>query len=66
MPAYLHRRGDVKWFCGGLFTVWGRASLCALALIAAGFCERAVRVRGRGAPAQQSREVKDRAGLSMG
>ena len=39
--AYLHRRGDRKWFRGGPFTVLGRASLCSLALIAAGSCERA-------------------------
>ena len=39
--AYLHRRGDRKWFRDGPFTVLGRASLCSLALIAAGSCERA-------------------------
>ena len=39
--AYLHRRGDGKWFLVVPFTVWGRASLCFLALIAAGPCERA-------------------------
>jgi hypothetical protein len=41
LSAYLHRRGDRKWVprwarCGS-----GRASLCSLALIAAGSCERA-------------------------
>ena len=30
---------DRKWFRGGHVTVSGRASLCSLALIAAGFCE---------------------------
>jgi len=38
--AYLHRRGDRKWVRDGQFTVCGRASLCSLALIAAGSCER--------------------------
>jgi hypothetical protein len=38
--AYLHRRGDVKWFRDGPFTVFGRASVCSLALIAAGSGER--------------------------
>ena len=32
---------DRKWFLDGLFTVQGRASLCPVALIAAGSCERA-------------------------
>ncbi len=41
LSAYLHRRGDGKWFLVVPFTVWGRASLCSLALIAAGPCERA-------------------------
>ncbi len=62
--AYLHRRGDRKWFRDGRFTVLGRASLCSLALIAARFLRAVGRVRGREAPAQQSREVKDQAGLS--
>src|SRR5271165_5059728 len=41
LSAYLHRRGDRKWLRDGPFTVLGRASLCSLALIAAGSCERA-------------------------
>ena len=39
--AYLHRRGDRKWFRGGPVYGSGRASVCPLALIAAGSCERA-------------------------
>ena len=39
--AYLHRRGDASGSAVAAFTVCGRASLCPLALIAAGFCERA-------------------------
>ena len=62
--AYLHRRGDRKWFRGGpvygfgaCFTVLPCPDCCR-------FLRAGGRVRGREAPAQQSREVKDRAGLS--
>jgi len=41
LSAYLHRRGDRKWFRGGPVYGSGRASVCSLALIAAGSCERA-------------------------
>jgi hypothetical protein len=41
LSAYLHRRGDGKWFLVGPVYGLGRASLCSLALIAAGRCERA-------------------------
>src|SRR5690349_11318039 len=39
MSAYLHRHVTASGFHGGRVTVLGRASLCSLALIAAGFCE---------------------------
>ena len=55
LSAYLHRRGDRKWFRDGPFTVLGRASLCSLALIAARFLRPGGRVRGREAPAQRRR-----------
>jgi hypothetical protein len=41
---------DRKWFRDGRVTVLGRASLCSLALIAAGFCEPPAGSGGRGAP----------------
>ena len=41
LSAYLHRRGDASGSAVAAFTVCGRASLCPLALIAAGPCERA-------------------------
>jgi len=41
LSAYLHRRGDASGSAVTAFTVCGRASLCSLALIAAGSCERA-------------------------
>ena len=41
LSAYLHRRGTASGSAMGPFTVLGRASLCSLALIAAGSCERA-------------------------
>ena len=45
LPAYRVRLPasprDRKWFLDGPFTVQGRASLCPVALIAAGSCERA-------------------------
>src|SRR5450755_3826238 len=53
--AYLHRRGVCKWLRDGPFTVLGRASLCSLALIAAGLLRAAGWVRGREAPAQRRR-----------
>jgi hypothetical protein len=46
---------DCKWFHGGSVYGLGRASLCSLALIAAGFLRAAGRVRGREAPAQRRR-----------
>ena len=41
LSAYLHRRSDASGSAVAAFTVCGRASLCSLALIAAGSCERA-------------------------
>ncbi len=38
---YLHRHVTASGFRDRSFSVWGRASLCSLALIAAGSCERA-------------------------
>ena len=55
LSAYLHRHVTASGFRDGPFSVSGRASLCSLALIAAGSCERAARVRGREAPAQRRR-----------
>jgi hypothetical protein len=48
--AYLHRSGDASGSVVAAFTVCGRASLCPVALIAAGSCERAGRVRGAKRP----------------
>ena len=56
--VYLHRRGDANGSAVGPFTVSGRASLCSLALIAAGSCERAAGSGGAERPREQSREVK--------
>ena len=58
--AYLHRHVTASGSAVSPVTVLGRASLCSLALIAAGFCEPpAHRVKGRGAPAQSHRTERD-------
>ena len=41
LSAYLHRHVTASGFGDGPFSVLGRASVCSLALIAAGSCERA-------------------------
>ena len=41
LSAYLHRHVTASAFGDGPFSVLGRASVCSLALIAAGSCERA-------------------------
>ena len=48
--AYLHRRGDASGSVVAAFTVCGRTSLCSLALIAAGVCERAAGSGGAKCP----------------
>jgi hypothetical protein len=48
--AYLHRRGDASGSAVAAFRVCGRASLCPLALIAAGSCERAAGSGGEKRP----------------
>ena len=53
LSAYLHCHGDCKWFGGGPVYGLGRASLCSLALIAAGSCERIMAGGGNGADGGQ-------------
>ncbi len=53
--AYLHRHVTASGVPRWAVTVLGRASLCSLALIAAGFLRAAGWVRGREAPAQRRR-----------
>jgi|GEM_PF-4221462 len=61
LSAYLHRRGDRKWLRDGPFTVLGRASLCSLALIAAGSCERAAGSGGAKRPRSDAAGALDAA-----
>ena len=60
--AYLHRRGVCKWLRDGPFTVLGRASLCSLALIAAGSCERPAGSGGAKRPRSGAAGALDAAG----
>ena len=48
--AYLHRNVTASGSAVGRLPFLGRTSVCSLALIAAGSCERAVRVRGAKRP----------------
>ena len=59
LPASL---GDRKWFRDGPFTVLGRASLCSLALIAAGSCERPAGSGGAERPRSGAAGALDAAG----
>jgi len=52
--AYLHRHVTASGFGDGPFSVLGRASVCSLALIAAGSCERAAGSGGAKRPAQRA------------
>ena len=60
--AYLHRRDVCKWLRDGPFTVLGRASLCSLALIAAGCCERPAESGGAKRPRSGAAGALDAAG----
>jgi hypothetical protein len=58
-PAYLHRRSDASGSVVAAFTVCGRASLCSLALIAAGSCERAAGSGGAKRPRSDAEGALD-------
>ena len=62
LSAYLHRRGVCKWLRDVPFTVLGRASLCSLALIAAGSCERPAGSGGAKRPRSGAAGALDAAG----
>ncbi len=57
--AYLHRRGDASGSAVAAFTVCRRASLCPVALIAAGSCERSA-----GSGARNARRAAPKAPLT--
>jgi hypothetical protein len=60
--AYLHRHVTASGSAVGPVTVLGRASLCSLALIAAGFCERPVGSGGAERPRSGAAGALDASG----
>jgi hypothetical protein len=60
--AYLHRHVTASGFGDGPFSVLGRASVCSLALIAAGSCERAAGSGGAKRPRSGAAGALDAAG----
>src|SRR5271166_3349209 len=61
LSAYLHRHVTASGFGDGPFSVLGRASVCSLALIAAGSCERAAGSGGAKRPRSGSAGALDAA-----